>query len=649
MRTLNLGILAHIDAGKTSLTERLLFEAGIIHNIGSVDRGDTHTDSLELERQRGITIKSAVVSFEIADLTVNLIDTPGHPDFIAEVERILGLLDGAILVISAVEGIQPQTRILMRALKRLGVPTLIFINKIDRMGANSALIVDDLASQLDVHPVKLGRVENEATKSASFIPNDFEDKSVRESLVEQLAEHDEELLFNYINDPDSISPRNLVDNLAVQTAKGRVTPVIMGSAVTGAGSNAIQNAIYTYLPSKANCSERPLSGTIFKIDRGWGGERIAYAAIHAGSIENRDEITLPNGTAQVKNIQLFDKGEVRKSQYVSAGRIAILHGLKNTKIGDHIGEKLTNGKSHQFAPPTLETRITPIKTADASKLWFTLSELANQDPLINLRKDDENSLFVSLYGEVQKEVLQRQIFDEANVEVSFEESTVICIERIAHPSEVVMTSDQPENPFNATLGLRIEPRRAGTGNQISMEADKGQMPAGFYRTIENSIETCLTQGYFGWSVIDLEITITKTGWISPITTAADFRGLTPIVLAQAIIQSKSIVCEPINQFRLELPNSSVGQFMPELAKARAEIANTYAASAKTILEGTISASNTQQIQKILPNLSGGEGVLEFSFSYHAPISGNPPTRKHSGLNPFDRDEYLRKIRLGITN
>src|SRR5215213_2921525 len=167
MRTLNLGILAHVDAGKTTLTERLLYAAGVIDEIGSVDKGTTQTDSLALERQRGITIKSAVISFAIDDLTVNLLDTPGHPDFIAEVERVLSVLDGAVLVVSAVEGVQPQTRILTRALRRLRIPTLIFVNKIDRAGADCGRVLKEISERLTPATVATTSVDGEGTRDAS--------------------------------------------------------------------------------------------------------------------------------------------------------------------------------------------------------------------------------------------------------------------------------------------------------------------------------------------------------------------------------------------------------------------------------------------------------------------------------------------------
>src|SRR6266852_4900542 len=170
MRTRNLGILAHVDAGKTTLTERLLFAAGVIDEVGSVDDGSTQTDSLALERQRGITIKSAVVSFAVGDVTINLIDTPGHPDFIAEVERVLGVLDGAVLVVSAVEGVQAQTRVLMRTLQRLGIPTLLFINKIDRAGADTERVLQGIADRLTPASVAMGRASGEGTHAASVTP-----------------------------------------------------------------------------------------------------------------------------------------------------------------------------------------------------------------------------------------------------------------------------------------------------------------------------------------------------------------------------------------------------------------------------------------------------------------------------------------------
>src|SRR5438445_7318432 len=193
-RTLNLGILAHVDAGKTTLTERLLYAAGVIDEIGSVDKGTTQTDSLALEQQRGITIKSAVVSFAIDDVTVNLIDTPGHPDFIAEVERVLSVLDGAVLVVSAVEGVQAQTRVLMRALERLNVPTLIFVNKIDRSGASDERTLRAISARLPPAVAPMGSSRGQGTRAAAFTPHDPANPASIANLAALLAARNDAIL-----------------------------------------------------------------------------------------------------------------------------------------------------------------------------------------------------------------------------------------------------------------------------------------------------------------------------------------------------------------------------------------------------------------------------------------------------------------------
>ena len=249
MRTLNLGILAHVDAGKTSLTERLLYAAGVIDAIGSVDDGSTQTDTLALERQRGITIKAAVVSFVIGDVAVNLIDTPGHPDFIAEVERVLSVLDGAVLVISAVEGVQPQTRVLMRTLRRLHIPTVMFVNKIDRGGARYERVLEDIAETLTPAIIPMGSVRDLGTRGADFTPYGAADGVFVAKLADLLADHDDALLAAYVDDETTVSYRCLRGELAAQTKQALVHPVFFGSAITGAGVDSLIAGIAELLPA----------------------------------------------------------------------------------------------------------------------------------------------------------------------------------------------------------------------------------------------------------------------------------------------------------------------------------------------------------------------------------------------------------------
>src|SRR6476469_1781030 len=266
MRTLNLGILAHVDAGKTTLTERLLFTAGAIDRVGTVDAGTTQTDSLELERERGITIRSAVASFLVGDLAVNLVDTPGHPDFIAEVERVLAVLDGAVLVVSAVEGVQPQTPLLFRALRRLHVATLIFVNKIDRAGADPQRIVDTIARRLSRAVIPMEAVRDPGGRTATVSTFGPDDAAHRTSLTEILAEHDEAILRAWVGDASSLSSRAMREQLASQTRRGLVHPVFFGSAAFGIGVDELLAGIDELLGAARGDPDAPISGRVFKVE-----------------------------------------------------------------------------------------------------------------------------------------------------------------------------------------------------------------------------------------------------------------------------------------------------------------------------------------------------------------------------------------------
>ncbi|MFD0478992.1 GTP-binding protein [Nonomuraea thailandensis] len=264
--------MAHVDAGKTSLTERLLHAAGVIDEVGSVDEGNTQTDSLALERQRGITIKSAVVSFAIGGTTVNLIDTPGHPDFIAEVERVLSVLDGAVLVVSAVEGVQAQTRVLMRTLRRLGLPTLIFVNKIDRRGARYDGVLREITARLSPGAIAMGATTGLGTPAAAFTPFDGQ-ADFATSLVDVLAAQEDEVLAAYVHDEDSLTWSRLRAELVAQTGRALAHPVFFGSAITGAGVRELMAGIEELLPAAQGDPEGPVSGTVFKVERGPAGRR----------------------------------------------------------------------------------------------------------------------------------------------------------------------------------------------------------------------------------------------------------------------------------------------------------------------------------------------------------------------------------------
>jgi ribosomal protection tetracycline resistance protein len=338
-----LGDLAHVDAGKTTLTERLLYDSGVIDQLGAVDAGTTQTDSLPLERRRGITIKSAVASFPIGDVAVNLIDMPGHPDFMAEVDRVLNVLDGVVLVISAVEGVQAQTRILMRSLQRLKIPALLFVNKIDRPVANPEDVLRDIASRLKVTAFAMSRVRSAGTHSASVTTSGADDDDeFTAGLTELLAERNDRLLATYVQSEAGIAYDQLRAELAEQTRRGQVYPVFFGSAITGVGIAQLMAGIAELLPTSDGDSDGPLSGSIFKIERGSRAEKIAYVRIFSGTVHVRDRLHFASGLDdKVTAVAVFERGPAVQRKAVSAGQIGMLWGLAEAQIGDRIGEWTT--------------------------------------------------------------------------------------------------------------------------------------------------------------------------------------------------------------------------------------------------------------------------------------------------------------------
>jgi ribosomal protection tetracycline resistance protein len=672
-----LGILAHVDAGKTSLTERLLHSAGVIAEIGSVDAGSTQTDSLALERQRGITIKSAVVSFVVGDVTVNLIDTPGHPDFIAEVERVLGVLDGTVLVISAVEGVQAQTRVLMRALRRLRIPTLIFVNKTDRAGAHTGQVLAAIAERLTPAIAAMGSVTGLGTADCEFRPYGAADTAFTARLAELLAEHDEALLADYVRDETGLSYRRLSRALAAQARRALVHPVFFGSAITGAGVGDLTAALTRFLPAARGDAAGPASGTVFKVERGPAGEKIAYVRMFSGALRVRDRLPpggdrLPGGgdrrdaggrlppgregERKITAISVFERGPAARRDQVCAGQIGKLWGLRDVQVGDTLGVPPAGRPRHRFAPPTLETVVTPRRPADAGALHAALTQLAEQDPLIGLRRDDaRGELLLSLYGEVQKEVIQATLASEYGCAAGFSASTTICIERPTGTGAAFEIIDTPPNPFLATVGLRIGPAPVGSGTAFRLEVELGSMPFAFFKAVEETVTAALRQGLHGWQVTDCVVTMTHCGYWprqshshahfdkSMSSTAGDFRNLTPLVLMDALKRAGTQVLEPVQRFHLEIPADAYGPVLPVLARLRAVPGAPAMRGPLCLLDGDIPAAQVRELEEQLPGLTRGEGVLEAAFGHYQPVRGAVPSRRRTDHNPLSREEYLLHV------
>jgi ribosomal protection tetracycline resistance protein len=355
--------------------------------------------------------------------------------------------------------------------------------------------------------------------------------------------------------------------------------------------------------------------------------------------------------------RVFASGEAVQRDEVRAGEIARLWGLE-ARIGDWIGER-QSGTEHHFAPPTLEAVVRPVDPADANRLRVALEQLAEQDPLIDVRQDADAQLSVSLYGEVQKEVVQATLADDYGLDVEFSETSTICIERPVSSGEAVEILNTPTNPFHADLGLRIDRAAPGSGVDFRVDVDTRDVPLYLFKThrsfaehMEEYTRVGLREGLYGWQVTDCVVTMTKIGYSladgppsrrGPMPTAGDLRKLMLVVLMEALRDAGSQVCEPYLRIRLEVPTPTIGSVLSVLARLGAAVETPSPQGELTKIDAILPAARANDLQRQLPGLTGGEGVLETDFEGYSPVAGEPPTRRRTTPNPLNREEFLMHL------
>jgi ribosomal protection tetracycline resistance protein len=475
----------------------------------------------------------------------------------------------------------------MRALHRLHIPTLLFLNKTDRPGADPELVFFDVLERLTPAAVWAG--ESHA------------------------------------------NPAEVRDGLA--------HPVYAGSALTGEGVVALTTAIVGLLPSSEGDGDGALAGTVFKIERAQGGEKVAYVRLRSGTLRVR--AALPTG--KVTALTVFDEGDAVRRPSASAGEVVKVWGLAAVQVGDDIGSGEPVRTTAQFAPPTLESVVVPRAGQDGARLRLALTQLAEQDPLIDVRQDDE--LSISLYGEVQKEVIEATLVRDYGLEVGFHETTPIYLERPLGVGEAVEILKAETNPYLATIGLRIEPAPPDSGIRFVVDVDHSVIPLYLYKThesfaqhMEEYVRDTLQHGLYGWHVTDCVVTLAQCLYSvpdgppsrsGPLSTAADFRKLTPIVLRQALAAAGSAVCEPVVRARVEVPPDALGPVLAALARLEAAVDSPALEGSTAVIDALLFAARADELQRRLAGLTRGEGVLESAFAGYLPVTGRPPTRSRS--------------------
>ena len=467
MKIINIGILAHVDAGKTTLTESLLYTSGAILELGSVDKGTTRTDTMFLERQRGITIQAAVTSFNWNDYKINIVDTPGHTDFITEVYRSLSVLDGAILVISAKDGVQAQTRILFHALQKMNIPTIIFINKIDQYGINLNNIYQNIKEKLSNDIIVMQNVTLTPEISIKNII-DLDD-------WDPVISKNDKLLEKYIVG-EKLTIQELTYEESRCVKKGSLFPIYHGSARNNIGTQQLIEAISNLFCSEMNENDSELCGRVFKIEYTDHKQRLVYLRLYSGTLHLRDTIMLPEKKKmKLTEIYIPSNGEMIQTKIVCSGDIFIIP--NNTlRLNDIIGNEkiLPCNVWNDKTVPILRTRIEPIKIEEREKLLDALTEIADTDPLLRYYVDTiTHEIIISFLGTVQLEVICSLLIEKCHINIRIEDPTVIYLEKPLQKADYTIHIEVPPNPFWASIGLSITPLPIGSGIQYESKVSLG--------------------------------------------------------------------------------------------------------------------------------------------------------------------------------
>ena len=603
MKIINIGILAHVDAGKTTLTESLLYTSGAILELGSVDKGTTRTDTMFLERQRGITIQAAVTSFNWNDYKINIVDTPGHTDFITEVYRSLSVLDGAILVISAKDGVQAQTRILFHALQKMNIPTIIFINKIDQDGINLNNIYQNIKEKLSNDIIVMQNVTLTPEISIKNII-DLDD-------WDPVISRNDKLLKKYIAG-EKLTIQELTYEEYRCVKKGSLFPIYHGSAKNNIGTQQLIEAISNLFCSEMNENDSELCGRVFKIEYTDHKQRLVYLRLYSGTLHLRDTIILPEKKkVKLTEIYIPSNGEMIQTKTVCSGDIFIIP--NNTlRLNDIIGNEklLPCNVWNDKTVPILRTRIEPIKIEEREKLLDALTEIADTDPLLRYYVDTiTHEIIISFLGTVQLEVICSLLIEKYHINIRIEDPTVIYLEKPLQKADYTIHIEVPPNPFWASIGLSITPLPIGSGIQYESKVSLGYLNQSFQNAVREGINYGLEQGLYGWEVTDCKICFEYGVYYSPVSTPSDFRFLAPIVLEQTLKKAGTQLLEPYLSFILFTPQGYLSRAYNDAQKHCAIIETSQSKNDEIIFTGHIPVRCINEYRNTLTLYTNGQAVF----------------------------------------
>lgn len=669
----NIGIIAHIDAGKTTTTERVLFYTGRTHRLGSVDDGTTVTDWMDQERERGITIVAAAVSAEWKGFFINIIDTPGHIDFTAEVQRSLRVLDGGVVVFDAVQGVEPQSETVWRQADRYGVPRVCLINKMDRVGASFDRSVESIRARLGANPIPiqlpigeetsfrgvidlmadqavLWTDETGETASVVEIPPEFqaEAETRRARMVEQIAELDEELTLKYL-EGRKISEEELKAALRREVIKGKATPVLCGSALRNKGVQRVLDAVVDYLPSPLDIpavhgththtgeeqtrsadESAPLAALVFKIVSDPYVGRLAYFRVYSGKLKQGSTV-LNSGRRKRERVgRLIRMYADRREEIdeVLAGDIAAVLGMKNTFTGDTLCD-LSNPiqlETISFPEPVISVAIEPKSTADQDKLSQALHKLAEEDPTFQVRSDENTGqTVISGMGELHLDVLVERMRREFNVRAN------VGRPRVAYRESITRAVPKMEYRYVKQTGGRgqyghvviaLEPGEPGSGVVFENKIVRGAIPKEFIPAVEKGVREAAEAGVLaGYPVVDVSVTLFDGSFHEVDSNEMSFKMAATFAFREGVQKGGPVLLEPVMKVEVVLPEEYLGDVMGNLSSRRATIGGVEARP-----------GNIQAVQSMVPlaemfgyatelrSATQGRGVFTMEFEHYQALA-----------------------------
>jgi len=634
MKIINIGILAHVDAGKTTLTESLLYTSGAITELGSVDKGTTRTDTMALERQRGITIQAAVTSFDWKNYKINIVDTPGHMDFLAEVYRSLSVLDGAILVISAKDGVQAQTRVLFHALRKMKIPTIIFVNKIDQGGINLQSVYQNIREKLSDEII----VMQDVLFTPEVSLTDIADIEKWESVV---GENDE-LLEKYIAG-EPLEIQDLQREKCRRIQNSSLFPVYHGSAKNNIGTEKLIEVITETFTSGADNNQSELCGSVFKIEYTDQKKRLVYLRLYSGTLRLRDTILLAQKQKlKITEMRIPSNGEIVQADIACCGEIAILSN-DTLKLNDILGNtELLPRKAWEENPtPLLRTTVEPQKPEQRELLLNALTEIADTDPLLHYYVDTiTHEIILSFLGKVQLEVICSLLIERYHVNINVKEPTVIYLERPSKAANHTIHIEVPPNPFWASIGLSVTPLPMGSGVQYESKVSIGYLNQSFQNAVAEGVRHGLEQGLYGWEVTDCKICFEYGLYYSPVSTPADFRFLAPVVLEQALKKCGTQLLEPYLSFTLYAPQEYLSRAYNDVPKYCAEIESTQLKNDEVIFKGKIPARYIGEYRNDLNFYTNGRSVCLTELKGYQESLGEPVFQTRRPNSRLDKVRHM---------